>query len=403
MSLKVLGLDKLQKQLQDAERAFRSLDGTIATLRFDPNEPASVQVAIKQMENAIDTRAGPYRGNEIVDKLASQMKAHYREQIEERARHARSVGGTTIMMDSESLPDVLRQVENTVNDLRWADRSSFVRHIKKLSRLLHLEELDNISRELVDGVNFDAWIAAGEATQGGMIGSAELEWPDDPENELGLVVSLIDRIAEDPGYGEYFSRMFYWTGNEYVRNLQNMTSQIFVPFARDYINYVKTKTGVTEATKLSTNKEPAARKVFVVHGHDEASKQSVSRFLENLGFEAIILHEQANRGQTIIEKLESNSDVGFAVVLLTPDDEGNTKGEAPQPRARQNVILELGYFLARLGRSRVMALVRDEVEIPSDYPVVYQPMTNDGGWKQALANELIVAGFDIDWNIAMKR
>jgi len=81
------------------------------------------------------------------------------------------------------------------------------------------------------------------------------------------------------------------------------------------------------------------RKVFVVHGRDEAPREAVARFLERLGFQPIILHEQANQGRTVIEKVENHSDVGFAVIILTPDDEGNLKGEAPQPRARQNVLL----------------------------------------------------------------
>jgi Predicted nucleotide-binding protein containing TIR-like domain len=86
------------------------------------------------------------------------------------------------------------------------------------------------------------------------------------------------------------------------------------------------------------------RKAFVVHGHDEAARESVARFLERIGFEPIILHEQANQGRTVIEKIEAHGDVGFAIVLLTPDDEGRLKGGTSQPRPRQNVLLELGYL-----------------------------------------------------------
>jgi predicted nucleotide-binding protein len=143
------------------------------------------------------------------------------------------------------------------------------------------------------------------------------------------------------------------------------------------------------------------RKVFVVHGHDEGARESVARFLEKIGFEAIILHEQANQGRTVIEKVERHGDVGFAVVLLTPDDFGGKKAGTPQPRARQNVVLELGYFIGRLGRERVCALKRDDVEIPSDVAgVVYTPF--DGGWRMALANELQAADYVIDWNVVMK-
>lgn len=143
-------------------------------------------------------------------------------------------------------------------------------------------------------------------------------------------------------------------------------------------------------------------RVFVVHGHDEGARESVARFLEKLGLQPIILHEQANRGGTVIEKIERHRDVGFAVVLLTPDDQGCVKGGELEPRARQNVLLELGYFLGCLGRERVCALKRGQVEIPSDFAgVVWTPM-NDDGWKQALSRELQDAGYEIDWNKVMR-
>jgi predicted nucleotide-binding protein len=183
-----------------------------------------------------------------------------------------------------------------------------------------------------------------------------------------------------------------------------MAAQMIVPFARDYIDHVKTMTGAAEPTLLPQRSGPAARKVFIVHGHDEGARELVARFLEQLKFAPIILHEQANQGRTIIEKIEAHGDVGFAVILLTPDDVGSVKDGALQPRARQNVLLELGYFVGRLGRARVCALKRGDLEVPSDFGgVVYEPFDAGGGWKQALSRELQAAGFDIDWNVAMKR
>lgn len=89
-----------------------------------------------------------------------------------------------------------------------------------------------------------------------------------------------------------------------------------------------------------------SEKVFLVHGHDNELKETVARFLEKIGLIPIILHEQASKGQTIIEKFEEHSNVSYAIVLMTPDDVGNlksNKGKLNQ-RARQNVIFELGYF-----------------------------------------------------------
>ena len=144
-------------------------------------------------------------------------------------------------------------------------------------------------------------------------------------------------------------------------------------------------------------------KVFVVHGHDEGAREAVARFIEALGFQPIILHERANEGRTVIEKVEAHGAVGFAVVLLTPDDEGCEKGGTLAPRPRQNVLLELGYFVGRLGRKRVCALKRGELEIPSDFGgVVYEPFDAAGGWKQKL-QELEAAGYEFDWNKVMRR
>jgi predicted nucleotide-binding protein len=146
------------------------------------------------------------------------------------------------------------------------------------------------------------------------------------------------------------------------------------------------------------------RRVFVVHGRDEEAKQSVARFLERLQLEPIILCERPNEGRTIIEKFESNADVSFAVVLLTPDDMGSPR-ELPaeqRPRARQNVILELGYFVGRLSRARVCALYKGATELPSDmHGVMYITMDEADGWRLQLARELKQAGLDIDLNLAV--
>lgn len=147
-----------------------------------------------------------------------------------------------------------------------------------------------------------------------------------------------------------------------------------------------------------------SRKVFVVHGHDEEAKQIVARFLEKLRLEAVVLSERPNEGRTIIEKFEKNSDVGFALILLTPDDMGYPRDNPEQvrPRARQNAILELGYFIGRLSRARVCALCKGTVEIPSDFHgVIYLPMDEAGGWKLKVASELKQVGIEVDLNLAI--
>lgn len=146
------------------------------------------------------------------------------------------------------------------------------------------------------------------------------------------------------------------------------------------------------------------RDVFIVHGHDDAAKEAVARFIEKLGLHAIILREQPDSSRTIIEKFEHHSNVGFAIVLLTPDDVGAAKDAADHlmARARQNVIFELGYFIGKLGRSRVCALYKEGVEIPYDYhSVMYLSMDAAESWKLALARIIKNAGIDIDLNKAI--
>ena len=148
----------------------------------------------------------------------------------------------------------------------------------------------------------------------------------------------------------------------------------------------------------------AGKHVFIVHGRDQGTKEQVARFLEKLELEPVILHEQPSQGRTIIEKFEDYSDVAYAVVLLTPDDVGKLVSDKtkPRPRARQNVVFELGFFIGKLGRKRVCALYQEEVELPSDFKgVVYIPLDERGAWKLSLARELKAAGLEADLDKAV--
>jgi predicted nucleotide-binding protein len=141
-----------------------------------------------------------------------------------------------------------------------------------------------------------------------------------------------------------------------------------------------------------------SRKVFLVHGHDNDAKNEVARFLSRIGLEEIILHERPNLGRHLLTKFEEESEgAAFAVVLMTPDDQVPLNGTTSRKRARQNVVFELGFFIGKLGASRVAALVKGEVEKPSDFDGVgYIELDTKGGWKAHLARELQAARVPFD-------
>ena len=157
-----------------------------------------------------------------------------------------------------------------------------------------------------------------------------------------------------------------------------------------------------------------SRKIFIIHGHHEGTKKEVAYLISRLGFEPVILHEQSNKGRTIIEKFEAEAeDVSYAIAILTADDMGYPIGPqgTPRPRfrPRQNVVFELGFFIGKLGRERVAVLYRNQgmvskkafdpnvrLEIPSDYQgVVYIEMDDAGKWQIKLAKEMKAAGLSV--------
>ncbi|WP_349645003.1 TIR domain-containing protein [Bradyrhizobium manausense] len=146
------------------------------------------------------------------------------------------------------------------------------------------------------------------------------------------------------------------------------------------------------------------RGVFVVHGHDEAALYAVTDFLRRIRCEPIVLRERPNKGRTIITKFREEADgVGFAIVLLTPDDVGGKTGHDSEPRARQNVVFEFGFFVGALGPEKVTALLKGPIEKPSDLNGVgYIQMDSAGAWRQELARELDAAGLKVDWNKIMR-
>lgn len=137
-------------------------------------------------------------------------------------------------------------------------------------------------------------------------------------------------------------------------------------------------------------------RIFLVHGHDTAFRNEVKLWLRDVGLEPITLAEEASGGKHLFEKLEHYAgQVGYAIILATPDDVGRAAGVGDlKPRARQNVIFEMGYFVAKLGRGKVAVITVGDIERPSDIDgLVY--ISKDGPWMEELRRELHAAEFTL--------
>lgn len=151
---------------------------------------------------------------------------------------------------------------------------------------------------------------------------------------------------------------------------------------------------------MPLTEEPKKNKIFIAHGQDNEAKQEVARFVESIGFEAIILHERANGGLSIMKKIERYSkDAGYAIILYTPCDLGKSAQDTnrAKSRARQNVVFEHGYLMAKLNPENIFTLMKGEhIEKPNDISgLVYENMDLAGAWKTKLKQELEEAGYKL--------
>lgn len=200
-------------------------------------------------------------------------------------------------------------------------------------------------------------------------------------------------------YGTYAERRTYISEQfsevcNYLEFGQNLASKPEPPKPQLF------QKSMTASENTTFNSVVKKNKVFIVHGRDNEAKQEVARFIDNIGLIPIILHEQASGGKTIIEKIEHYSEeAGYAIVLYTACDHGRGIHETkihPKQRARQNVVFEHGYLMAKLGRENVCALVKGEIETPNDISgVVYAQLDLSGAWKTEIAKELKVSGYTI--------
>jgi predicted nucleotide-binding protein len=235
--------------------------------------------------------------------------------------------------------------------------------------------------------------------------------------------NLKDQNADTPEFNAWSNEVIRWLKKIYGENSHEVKSfeeiqffdaevaifdgkfvndQIYQDGLQQAILYLKDYLNDVEEEKTATNKKAVANKkeIFVVHGRNEGIKAEVSNFLRKVDIKPIILHEQVNKGKTVIEKFEEYSNVDFAIVLFTADDTGKFKeDEEYELRARQNVIFEAGYFIGKLGRKNTIILYEYELQIPSDLNgYIYIPLDPHKRWHLDLTKELNAAGFDIAIN-----
>ena len=183
--------------------------------------------------------------------------------------------------------------------------------------------------------------------------------------------------------------------NDFIKACKDDLCSVKAIFEQYLVDMQEENESLVETECVSITKDYS--KVFIVHGHDGELKEAVARVIERQGIKSIILSEQVNRGATIIEKIEVNSDVNGAICLFTSDDFGRGKNESiDNPRARQNVVFEAGYFVGKLGRENVILISDGNIELPSDLQgVVY---SNKNEWKFQVLKELKAIGYYIDYN-----
>lgn len=220
------------------------------------------------------------------------------------------------------------------------------------------------------------------------------------EKNLPSYKSKLHAILNPGIYFGYDDPVRQFIDDEYSPSLSFIDSLI-LDIENNEVEFVSAKIPENESPKIKPSE--LLKKAFIVHGHDVATQQKTARFLEKIGFEAIILSEKPSKGMTIIEKLEHYIEPnGFGVVLYTPDDEGSVKDKKDyKPRARQNVVFEHGWLIGALGRNKVIQVVTDHtIELPNDISgVVY---LSDKGWELDFMNEIHAMGYDVDYNLLRK-
>lgn len=239
---------------------------------------------------------------------------------------------------------------------------------------------DKYSKELEV---WDQWITKRQKE-----GNGDFDLPNKFEESKYLSFTLYKRLSQSQ---DIFDFLYDVTGeSEYTQAIYEFNKSFLGYLAKSLDDIINANPEI-ETTNI---KKVVGNTVFIIHGHNELLKTKVQLLLARAGVQNVVLHEQPDKGRTIIDKLiEEGNQSNYAIALLTADD----KLEGGTSRARQNVILEIGYFMGQLGKERVRLLVADGVEIPSDLQgILYEKYDTNGAWQMKLLKELRAVGIYVD-------
>jgi predicted nucleotide-binding protein len=286
----------------------------------------------------------------------------------------------------------IKQVEFFVKRISSADYHTFASAIQQLLKYLEKEAVDNPVCKKYEQ-NRQKW--AGWLGRAGWAGNWDI--PNDFEEAKSLAYHLYKLAAEGNDQGDRISLQLF--GQTHLEDNVYKFNQSFLDF------FIKALEDILNAepqiSKGQQINEITGDKIFIIHGHDKELKNEVQLLLYRAGVDDIVLHEQPDKGRTIIDKLiEESKDACYVIALLSPDDE-LANGTS---QARQNVILEIGYFLGKLGKERVRLLKKGQVDIPSDLQgILYEVYDKDGAWRIKLLKEMKAAGISIDVDSVLKK
>jgi predicted nucleotide-binding protein len=277
------------------------------------------------------------------------------------------------------------KIQFLINRIQNADYRTFSSSINQLFHYLDHQIKDNpiFEKYEKDRTNYEEWPGENHLIL------SKWDMPSDLEDAKSLAYDIYKSMGEQSDNGDKLSFHLY-RQSHYTDNINCANNDFlgYLELALEDIINANPEIDIREPKKVE------GRIAFIIHGHDNELKRELQLLLNNAGVNSIVLHEQPDKGRSIIDKLHDETQLaGYAIALLTPDDI-TEKGDK---RARQNVILEIGYFLGKLGKERIRMIVKEDIEIPSDLQgILYQKFDESGAWKIKLLKEMQAVGIYVD-------